>query len=243
MRNLTLISSLKVLALSSLLSVSAAQAAEESIVIKGELTFSSLPMLGEYQGLLAEPLQFTATVVEDAALAEAEVVFGYSQEYVNATRELQMQISTATGDVLYDERVAIDELTDATFIEAYSLFVYDAAAQATNYASGSSLWAIIAGGEQRFVDREINLGADLLSRGVGNGVPAGIESLFADTSSYPALSTGNYAYSFLYFDNSINNLTSEGYQGLCRAMPQASLMVLTLTVTVLLTQQIAVLPR
>ncbi|MGQ4276555.1 hypothetical protein ACQ5ES_05860 [Pseudidiomarina sp. E22-M8] len=214
MRTVTLISSLKVLALTSLLSVSATQAAEESIVIKGELTFSSLPMLGEYQGVLAEPLHFTATVVEDAALAASEVVLGYSQEYVNATRELQMQISTAAGDILYDELITVDELANAAFIEAYSLFVYGNAAQATNYDSGSALWAIISGGEQRFVDREINLGADLLSRGVGAGVPAGVENLFADTSSYPVLVTGNYVYSFLYYDNSINNLSGDGYQGI-----------------------------
>lgn len=203
---------LQTLCVTSLLSLSATAIAEETITIKGELLFSSLPQLGDYQGPLAEPLVFEATVVEDASLAAPTVVFGVAEEYLNATRAMSMQISTATGEVLYNESASAEEFTLASSLELYSVFAYGASA--SSYPSGSAFWALISAGEERFVDREISLGADLVSRGVGMGGEATIANLFADTSGYPVLTTGSYNYAFLYYDRSVNNQTGEGYQGI-----------------------------
>lgn len=203
---------LQTLCVTSLLTLSVSAAAEETITIKGELLFSSLPQLGEYQGPLAEPLVFEATVVEDASLAESTVVFGVAEEYLNATRALTMQISTAAGEELHSESVTADEFALASYLELYSVFAYGASA--SNYPSGTAFWALISGGDERFVDREISLGADLVSRGVGMGAAASIANLFADTSGYPVLATGSYNYAFLYYDQSVNNQTGEGYQGI-----------------------------
>lgn len=207
---------LQTLVLAALLSTSAVQAAEETIKIKGELLFASLPQLGEFQGPLAEPLLFEATVVEDAELAQSTVIFGFPQEYSNALRYIGVEISTPSGQVLYSESAHADEFVNAPSLDLYSLFAYGSAANATGYSSGSAFWAIISGSDERFVDREINLGADLLSRGVGMGADASIASLFADTNSYPVLATGAYTYAFLYYDNTINNVTGEGYQGIAQ---------------------------
>lgn len=207
---------LQTLTLASLFTLSTAQAAEETIKIKGELLFASLPQLGEYQGPLAEPLLFEATVTEDADLAQPFVVFGLPEEYLEATRSISMQISTPAGEVLYAESAHADEFTFAAYLELYSLFAYGAAASANGYPSGTAFWALISGGEERFVDREISLGADLLSRGVGMGGEASIANLFADTTGYPVLTTGSYNYAFLYYDQSNNNQTGEGYQGIAQ---------------------------
>jgi len=119
---------LQTLCVTSLLTLSVSAAAEETITIKGELLFSSLPQLGEYQGPLAEPLVFEATVVEDSSLAQSTVVFGVAEEYLNATRSLSMQISTAAGEVLYSESVTAAEFALASYLELYSVFAYGASA-------------------------------------------------------------------------------------------------------------------
>lgn len=209
---------LQTLLLSATLSLSATHAAEQTITIQGELLFASLPQLGDYQGPLAEPLLFTATITEDAELAEPAVFFGLSQEYLGATRSLQMQIATIAGEVLYDESVNAQDFAFAAYLELYSLFAYDTAATSFGYPSGSAFWALISGGEERFVDREISLGADLLSRGVGMASEASISSLFAETAAYPVLATGDFTYAFLYYDQTINNLTGEGYQGIAQGV-------------------------
>ncbi|RUO56316.1 hypothetical protein [Pseudidiomarina homiensis] len=216
MKRSLLTGALQALALASLLTLSTVQAAEETLKIKGELLFASLPQLGDYQGPLAEPLVFEATIVEDAALAESTVILGLSEEYLNATRSIAMEISTAAGEVLYSASAHADEFAFATSLELYSLFAYGADASATNYPSGSAFWALISAGEQRFVDREINLGADLLSRGVGMGAEASTANLFADMTAYPVLTAGSYNYAFLYYDRSVDNQTGEGYQGIAQ---------------------------
>lgn len=212
----TVKSVLQTLTLTSLLCFSAAQAAEETIKIKGELLFASLPQLGEFQGILAEPLKFEATVVEDAELAQGTTILQLSKEYEQSLRYVGMEISTASGEVLYSASVHADEFANAPSLELYSLFAYGTAASATGYPSGSAFWGVIAASDARFVDREINLGADLLSRGVNMGAASSIPNLFADTTGYPVLNTGSYTYSFLYYDRSFDNLTGQGYAGIAQ---------------------------
>ncbi|MBY6063801.1 hypothetical protein [Pseudidiomarina sediminum] len=191
-----------------------AAAEETQIFIEGELVFSSLPMLSDYQGPLAEPLLFSAVITEDATKAVSSFVFGLSEEYQEATRALQMEIRTAAGEVLYSEVTDESVLASANFVERYALFAYEQAAQTTGYPSGSAFWALIAGGDTQFVDREIALGADIASRGVGMGGSAGIANLFANTEGYPELVEGSYSYAFLYYDETYDTANGEGYQGL-----------------------------
>ncbi|WP_126775154.1 hypothetical protein [Pseudidiomarina sediminum] len=190
-----------------------AQAEESQVFIEGELVFASLPMLNDYQGPLAEPLLFSAVVTEDSSQAQPIMLFNLSEEYTESTRALQMEIRTAAGEVLYSETTDDTVLATANFVERYAAFAYGQQAQNTGYPSGTAFWALIAGGTEQFVDRELSLGADVVSRGVGMGGSAGIAQLFATTEEYPVLAEGSYSYAFLYYDETFNNIAGNGYQG------------------------------
>ncbi|MDN7127029.1 hypothetical protein J6J34_01385 [Pseudidiomarina sp. 1ASP75-14] len=193
-----------------------ALAAEETIQIKGELLFSSLPALVDHQGPLSQPLTFTATVVQDPEQAVPAGFFSLGTDYLNATLALRMEITGPAGDVLYDRTVDVDNLPVAASVDALSWFLFSSDAQGSDEPSGSALWAIISASDEQFIRREITLGQSIFNRNLGGlaEVTAGVSSLFTDTSGYPVLAEGSYNYTFLYYDNTIDNITGAGDMGM-----------------------------
>lgn len=192
---------LQAAAFSSLLTLMAPlSAAEQTLEIKGELLYSGLPALSEYQGLLSQPLQFTATLVEDASLAETIASLGTGLEYANAIRSIRMQIHAPSGELVYDRAVNFD--AEIATAELLSIFLDDEVVGGLGFAEGSTLWSIANFGEFEYVRRGVNLGFDIFAYGVGatGNVSSGLASLFDTSDGYPTITTGNYSIPFIYFD-------------------------------------------
>lgn len=180
--------------------ITPAVAAEKVLEINGELLYSGLPALADYQGMLAEPLTFTATLVEQTDLAESTSALGAGQEYANAIRSIRMQIYAPSGELVYDRAVNFD--AEIATAELLSIFLDDEDVGGLGFAEGSTLWSIANFGEFEYVRRGVNLGLDIFAYGVGasGDVSSGLASLFDASEGYPTITTGNYSIPFIYFD-------------------------------------------
>ncbi|CAB0151121.1 hypothetical protein PSI9734_01535 [Pseudidiomarina piscicola] len=200
----------------SLFTTSTAFTAEETIRIEGELLFSSLPTLVDHQGPLTTPLNFIATVVQNPDEGIPAGFFGLSKDYTDATQTLRMEIMGPDGGLLYDRTLDVSDLPSSATVDALSWFLFNSDAQATSEPSGSAFWGIIAASQEQFLRREISLGESLFNRNLG-GLPevvVEIGSLFAEVSGYPVLTEGSYTYSFLYYDQTVDNLSGIADTGL-----------------------------
>ena len=210
--------SLQAAALSSLVvMLTPATAAEQMLEINGELLYSALPALSDYQGMLAQPLNFTATLVEQTDLAESTAALGVGQEYVNALRSIRMQIYTSAGELIYDRVFDADSDTEqaARTNELLSVFLGGDIVGGLGFTEGSVLWNVGSFSEFDYVRRGITLGFDVFGYGVGatGGAMSGLAALFDAGAEYPVMTTGAYSIPFIYFDEFQDFVTAEASFG------------------------------
>ncbi|MDN7127030.1 hypothetical protein J6J08_06515 [Pseudidiomarina sp. 1APR75-33.1] len=182
---------------------------QQTVVIEGDIFESNIAELQPYQEFF--PLRFVASVGENPATAQLMFDEPNAKFYWSSTFEIAMQIFGPENNLIFEQSLNIEGASGEEFGDNIAAFTFNSGEESEQMMEGA-FWGALLSSEAGFQIHEVALGNPPFGsgpeepQGETGPVPMlifpGMGSLFADTTNYPVLATGETFQPFQYnFDN------------------------------------------